>query len=176
MNDTQRKQFDDIRLLIFDQSRTNDSDTGSTDSNRLEICYSLNFTGSKDYTLDFIKDTKAVVWFHKYAARDTHCEHCGYGKDVYVIGLMNDGNYYYFCYWDGCLSYDPEVKNSGKIYVSNSFIDIYDFCMDDKARMLYDDSSKLSDDSDIDSDDPFDKLSNWTSIFRFDDGTLCQIL
>ena len=158
MNEQDHKILNDIKMLVFDNSQK-DSIGGYSFETIPHIWYSINYQGPKNYTLDFIKDTKSIEWFHEKETDETNCEYCGYGKDVYIVGKMNDDNYYYFCYWNGCMTYDRNMRDSGKIYVSNTLDDIFIFCMDENTRVLYTDRYNLSNGSD-ESDESDDSLEN----------------
>jgi len=128
-----------IKSSILDKMDTESDYSGE----KSEIRYSINYHGHKDGKLDILSDTEMIEWYHEYGEDDisdheSACEHCGYGKNIYLIGKMNNGNYYYLSYWNGCMTYRPHMNNSSKIYIANSLGDIYTFCMDDKGRLLYD--------------------------------------
>jgi hypothetical protein len=123
----------------YDESKSSDNES----KNMVDICYSINYQGSKDCKFDILLDTDMIEWYYEHGKDDisdheSACVHCGYGRDVYLIGKMNNGDYYYLSYWNGCMTYRPHMNNSSKIYIANSLDDLYTFCLDDNGRVLYD--------------------------------------
>jgi len=123
----------DVNITWFDVYKLAHTRTINFIHREPTVNYSINYN-SAPYSYKIPNDIKEIIWFH-YC--DTEKAQCMCGEDVYGIISMKDNNYAFIKFWSGCLTYDKNDAPSF-IYYSNSFDDLYNFCMDNESRTLYD--------------------------------------
>lgn len=111
------------------------------DHNSIEIKYSLNYLGEKNYTLNLVINSidKIIFVYGDFDLMDDlereniGCRYCGNGEYILYVVLLNDNKYALLDLWTGCLTYGSH----GNVIISESPEDLENMCMTNTQRNIY---------------------------------------